>query len=143
MAVSIVVKFYGAGVGDLGANVPKHADYLFHVPQLFGTGHLKVLLFSILEILGILMHCLVRRSHKVFPRLILCVLYSGGERVMARGPLGGDIYRLVLATARHNEQEMEILDTCQTCLQLYLPFIVDALLSFLFITIIKCKRTPT
>ena len=49
---------------------------------------------------------------------------------MARGPLGGDMYRLLLGAARHNEEEMEIPDTCQTCLPLYVPFTVDALLSF-------------
>ena len=58
---------------------------------------------------------------------------------MARGPLGGDIYRLLSGAAGHNEEEMEILDTCQTCLQLYVPFIADAFLSFLF-TRIKYKR---
>ena len=41
---------------------------------------------------------------------------------MARGPLGGDMYRLLLGAARHNEEEMEIPDTCQTCLHLYVPF---------------------
>ena len=67
------MKFYGVSKGDLGANVPKHADYLFRVPQLFGTGHFarKIPLFLHL-IFGIFEHALAK-SH-----LILYILFWGG-----------------------------------------------------------------
>ena len=91
-AVSINMKFYGASKGDLGANVPKHADYLFHVPQLFGTGHLEgkndlFLHFSAFRHFG------AKYQEKSLD-LVHSIL--GGERVMASCPLGGDMYRLLL-----------------------------------------------
>ena len=138
-AVSINMKFYGASKGDLGANVPKHADYLFHVPQLFGTGHFDgenapfLLFFCILVIFGILVHALAQRPGKV---TWSCTFYSRGERVMAKRSIKRRHVSFIIRRRqfiirrRHNEQEMEIRDTCQPCLQLYVCAICHFIFSY-------------
>ena len=112
-----MLKFYGVSAGDLEAKTSQNMQITFScLPAIWHSWHLKVRFF--LSIFLHLEHMHWRKNHKNSALVLFCttyVLYSGEERVMARGRLGGDIYRLLLGPARrYYEQEMEIRDKCQT-----------------------------